>query len=272
MTKAFRHRVNAGRAIVREQIPFFKKQFGLVPSEWKPDDTRVTFADFAISEGILNSLRKLFPEDDLVSEENISPDEELEMTAHYQWILDPIDGTNNYALGLPFCAISLALCLHGQPAYGWIYDHALDQLVEGGPDHPILINGDRWRPELTDWDPRSCVWALHFPLPAGRSEQLAALMETYRVRCLGSAALQLLYVALGKLEGVLDEKVRIWDVAASLAILQAAGLPHYWIGGNPFPFRKFSLSQPALRFFAGRPELCIQIADAMEIQVQKSSD
>ena len=70
-----RHRINAGRVAVRDQVPFFGRQFGDVSSEWKEDDTRVTFADFAISEKIFAELRQNFPQDDYCSEEASPLDE-----------------------------------------------------------------------------------------------------------------------------------------------------------------------------------------------------
>ena len=59
-----RHRINAGRVAVKAQTAFFGRQFGQVASEWKADDTRVTFADFAISENVFAALRRDFAEDD----------------------------------------------------------------------------------------------------------------------------------------------------------------------------------------------------------------
>ena len=103
-----KHRVNAARVAVLDQVEFFTRYFGEVNSEWKPDDTRVTFADFAISERIIAELRSSFPEDDFCSEESNPQDECITLSGKYAWILDPIDGTNNYALGIPMCAISLA--------------------------------------------------------------------------------------------------------------------------------------------------------------------
>lgn len=254
MDTALRHRVNAARVAVSNQIPFFRKFLGDVASEWKADETRVTFADFAISENLLSELRRSFPDDGFYSEESSSPAEVLPVEARYAWLLDPIDGTNNYALGIPACAISLALLKEGIPVYGWVYDASRDELLEGGRSFPIQINGHRHASSLRPFSPQTALVALHFPMPADRIHRLAPLLESTRVRSLGSAALHLAYVALGRLDGVLDEKVKVWDIAAALCLIHSAGLPVFFPDGDPFPLRSFSTASPAIRYAAGHPE------------------
>jgi len=80
---ALRHRINAGRVAIRDQTAFFGRQFGQVASEWKADDTRVTFADFAISEKLAAELRRDFPHDDFCSEEASPLDETLVLEADF---------------------------------------------------------------------------------------------------------------------------------------------------------------------------------------------
>jgi myo-inositol-1(or 4)-monophosphatase len=251
MDTALRHRVNAARVALRNQVHFFTQQRGRVASEWKADETRVTFADFAISEKLSSELRASFSEDQILSEESGLPDEVAPLESRYAWVLDPIDGTNNYALGMAACAISLALLKQGRPVYGLIYDGSTGELLEGGPRQPLLVNGRKPAVTRRPFDPRASVVGLHFPLPAGRGRQLAGLLEAYRIRSLGSAALQLAYVALGRLDGALDERVRIWDIAAAHALLQAAGRDIRYLDGDPFPLRSFSLGGPFIRYYAG---------------------
>lgn len=251
MDKAFRHRVNAARVAIRNQISFFNQQRGRVSSEWKPDETRVTFADFAISEKICEELRRSFPEDQLFSEESGLLDEVVPLESRYSWILDPIDGTNNYALGMSSCAISLALLKQGRPVYGLIYDGSSGELLEGGPGRPILINGKKFVPPGRPFDKRASIVALHFPLPEGRARQLEPLVENYRVRSLGSASLHLAYVALGRIDGAIDERVRIWDVAAACALVEAAGRKVVFLGGDPFPLERFETEGSFIRYAAG---------------------
>jgi len=224
---------------------------GRVSSDWKADDTRVTFADFAISEKLFAELRGSFATDQFISEESHPLDETILLDTKYVWILDPIDGTNNYAIGMPGCAISLALLKDGMPAYGMIYDGGTGELIEGGPMHGVRIDGRKVTPPARTFDTRTGMVALHFPLPKGRTEALKPLLESYRVRSLGSAALHLAYVALGRLDGAIDERVRLWDIAAAACLLEAAGLKIRYLDGSPFPVKSLAMSGPFIRYIAG---------------------
>jgi myo-inositol-1(or 4)-monophosphatase len=249
--KALRHRMNAARVAIKNQVDFFNRLKGQVSSEWKADDTRVTFADFAISEKIFSELRGSFKSDQFLSEESLPLDESIQFDAKYVWILDPIDGTNNYALGMPSCAISLALLKEGMPIYGLIYDGGTGELIEGGPGHGICVNGRKYTPPNREFDTRTGTVALHFPLPKGKGKTFQTLLETYRVRSLGSAALHLAYVALGRLDGAIDEKVRLWDIAAAVCLIEAVGLKIKFLDDCPFPVKRLEMSGPFIRYISG---------------------
>lgn len=246
--------MNAARVAIRNQTAFFQQQLGQVASEWKADETRVTFADFAISEKICSELGRTFADDQILSEESGPMDEVIPVDSRYTWILDPIDGTNNYALGLSSCAISLALLKQGVPVYGLIYDGSRDELIEGGPGHGLRINNRKFVPPLRPEAGKDQIVALHFPLTPNRASQLAPLLESVRIRSLGSSALHLAYVALWRLDGAIDEKVRVWDIAAAVALLEAGGRSIRYLSGSPFPMTTFALQGPYLQYVAGSPE------------------
>lgn len=245
-----RHRINAGRVSVRDQIAFFGRQFGEVASEWKEDDTRVTFADFAISENIFAALRRDFPEDDFCSEEASPQDEVLDMNARFAWVVDPIDGTNNYALSFPVCAISLALLLDGRPIYGFIYDHGTTDLLEGGPEYGLFRNQKKLNRNDTAAEAQTMV-GLHFPIEPPRLNQLAPLLSKYRARCLGSGALTAAYVATGYLTGVFDDRVKVWDIAAAYALCKAVDIQYVFLGEDPFPLHSFHPQMGFCPYYAG---------------------
>ena len=245
-----RHRINAGRVAVRNQIGFFERQFGQVESEWKEDDTRVTFADFAISEKIFAELRRDFPEDNFCSEEASPLDEELQLNARFAWIVDPIDGTNNYALGFTVCAISVALLYEGNPIYGFIYDYSSRALLEGGPDRGLLRNQKKLNRNDLAAEAQTMV-GLHFPISADRIAQLNPMLQKYRVRCLGSGALTAAYVATGYLTGVFDDRVKVWDIAAAHALCAAVGIKFIFLETDPFPMKTFHPQMDFSPYYAG---------------------
>ena len=255
-----RHRINAARVVMRDQVAFFKRQFGQVASEWKPDDTRVTFADFAISEKISVELRRDFAEDDYCSEEASPLDEVQELTAPFAWVVDPIDGTNNFALGFAACAISLALLHEGSPVYGFIYDYSSDSLIEGGPGRGLFRDQKKLNRNVTAAEAQTMV-GLHFPIQADRLKQITPMLTKYRVRCLGSGALTAAYVSTGYLSGVLDDRVKVWDIAAAHALCAAVDIPFHFIGENPFPLRSFHPKIDFSPYFAGTERFVAEIKE-----------
>ncbi|MGF1483384.1 MAG: inositol monophosphatase family protein [Opitutales bacterium] len=259
---ALRHRVNAGRHAVLEQVPFFQQQFANVPSEWKADDTRVTFADFAISEKIFDELRRSFPEDDFCSEESNPQDELRPLHAPFTWVLDPIDGTNNYFLGIPYCAISLALLHEGVPIHGIVYDYSRDTLLQGGPTSSLL-DGKRKRRSLDQPLGRDTIIGLHFKMEPALFRRLEPLMTTYRARCLGSAALMLAYAAAGLIDGVIDHRVKVWDIAAGHALMAAGGGEFHFMSEPCFPLKDFHVEQPRTPYYAGSPAFCAYVRELL---------
>ncbi len=253
--KQLKHRINAGQVAVANQVDFFHRQFGEVQSDWKEDDTRVTFADFAISEKIFAELRKSFPKDDFCSEESNPLDEVQELQARYAWVLDPIDGTNNYALGIPICAISLALLKNGLPVYGLLYDMSRKILIKGGPGLGLYDGRASARVKSSPVDSQSLV-GLHFPLKPEDYERLRPLLTERRIRSLGSGALNLAYAAVGRLDGAIDYKVKVWDLAAGYALLLAGGGEFHYLGKPVFPLKKFHPRLPPAPFYAGSSCFC----------------
>ena len=254
-----RHRINAGRVAVQAQTAFFGRQFGQVASEWKEDDTRVTFADFAISENLFAALRRDFAGDDYCSEEASPFDELLALDAPFAWLVDPIDGTNNYALGFPVCAISLALLHRGVPVYGFVYDYSTDSLLEGGPGFGVLRNQKKVLRDRMAADAQTML-GLHFPMDGELLDRLKPLLERYRVRCLGSGALTASYVATGYLSGVVDFRVKVWDIAAAYALCLGAEVAFEFLCESPFPLKTFHPQMDFCPYYAGSETVCAELA------------
>ena len=254
--KETRHRINAGRVAVESQIGFFRDQLGRVSREYKADETPVTFADYAISEKVIASLASDFPEDVFCSEESNPSDEVIVFDQPYIWIIDPIDGTKNFADGFPVCAISLALLKDGEPIYGFIYDMTRDVLIEGGPGYGVTEKRKKLRTEFQPELSRQTTIGLHFPMRSEILDKIKPLLSTYRVRSLGSAALAGAYVGNGFFDGVLDFKVSVWDIAAAYALIMGAQAEFHFIGQSIFPMTSFHVNDGKTPFYAGSPAFC----------------
>ena len=260
-----KHRINAGRIAVRKQIAFFSRQFGQVASDWKKDDTRVTFADFAIAERVFASLRRDFSKDIFCSEEANPLDEILELNAEFAWMIDPIDGTNNFALGFPICSISLALLYNGEPIYGFIYDHGTGRLYEGGCGYGVRTNSQKIERDQMVANAQVML-GLHFPMTNAQLVDLIPIMEKYRCRCIGSGALTATYVATGYLSGSIDYRVKVWDIAAAYALCKAVKVKFQFLKKPPFPLKKFHPNMDYCPYYAGTNALCKELAISLQIQ------
>jgi myo-inositol-1(or 4)-monophosphatase len=255
MDQHLKHRINAGRVAVMNQVEFMHAQFARVESEWKYDNTRVTFADVAISEKIFAELRESFPDDDYCSEESNPNGEVMVLKSSFTWLLDPVDGTNNYAIGMPFCTISLALLRDGVPIYGFLYDMARRRLMEGGPNMPLLDSGERRQVVQTPMQAQSIV-CIHFPLKEKYLKMVEPLLLEHRTRSLGSSAMALGYVAAGFCDGIADFRIKVWDIAAGHALMAAAGGEFHFLEREVFPMTEFHVDLPPNPYYAGSKAFC----------------
>jgi myo-inositol-1(or 4)-monophosphatase len=274
LSPAVRKRVLLGTQALLSQVGFLKDNLGIAPSHRKHDNTRVTDADVAISRALLGQLQSQFPQDHCLSEETHA-DYCLDLNSEFAWILDPIDGTDNYAIGLPACAISLGLLHEGVPIYGWVYDLARDRLVQGGQgvgvwDADTLVPP---RSSLAQHHSSSADWtvAIHGPLPTEAMPHLSPILHSSHLRSLGSAALHLAYMALGKWDGYIDFKLKVWDIAAGYCLIRANQMPFHFITESVFPLRRFQVNHSPLGLYTGTPEFCATLKN-MRLPLKLSSN
>ena len=143
------------------------------------------------------------------------------------WIVDPLDGTHNYMKGVPLCCVSIAIFRGETPVLGVIYDFNRDETFRGIVAEGLFLNGQRQRPQ---WAPVPEQASLQTGFPTGRDytpEALREFIERVRrfkkIRLIGSAALAVAWVAAGRYDVYFEEGIRLWDIAAGLALVQAAG-------------------------------------------------
>lgn len=249
MDDSIMRRMAAGLLAVREQTDFLHQQFGRAETQWKQDGTRVTAADLEISRAIFENLSRRFPEDQLFSEESDGGEKPVSIRPGFAWILDPIDGTNNFALGIPVCAISLALLQDGIPVCGFVYDHGLRTLFHGGPGIGVFADGVRIQRTPGELN-RTKIVAMHSPVDRDYLPLVNAVLADYKLRAFGSGALHLAYVAIGRIDAALDFTVRVWDIAAAWAFCQELGVAMHFFDGPVFPLHQFDVKMEPIRYLA----------------------
>ena len=264
MNREIEQRIEAARRAVNAQTGLLHREFRRARSSWKYDGTRVTTADLAISEAILRELAAQFPEDQGFSEESGEPTRPVAVTSRFCWVLDPIDGTNNYVIGIPYCAISLALLEQGVPVYGVVYDLARRTLLDGGPGLGAFDGGEAAHVRGDPPQAGSLI-GFHSPYDKALVAQASPIIEQFKIRGLGSSTLHLAYVGIGLLDGVVDHNVRVWDIAAAHAIALGGGAEVHYLRNNPFPLRQFDLRAPRIHYLAGNPELCARMKELMAV-------
>jgi Archaeal fructose-1,6-bisphosphatase and related enzymes of inositol monophosphatase family len=257
-------RIEAAKRAVLAQTDLLHREFGRAKSMWKADGTRVTPVDIAISDGIVKELGAQFPDDDYFSEELTHADAPIPLRGRFTWVLDPIDGTNNFAMGIAHCAISLGLLENGRPAYGVVYDLARRSLIHGGPGLG-LWDGER-PAEVQRGEPDGqMLLGFHSPHDKSFAAHAAVLVENFKIRGLGSSTLHLAYVAVGILGGTVDHNVKIWDIAAAVPLCLAGGGQVEFLSTEQFPMREFDLKMRRIFYVAGNAAVCARVRELLKV-------
>jgi myo-inositol-1(or 4)-monophosphatase len=183
-------------------------------------------------------LADRFPDHDILAEE-LSNGPTQAASSRYRWVFDPLDGTTNYAHGLPVFCASLALEIDGQAMAGAIYDPTRRELFTGERAVGAFLNGTRLQVSETDALLDSLLvtgfpYDVHQKLRPLIARFSAFLGQARAVRRLGSAALDLCYVAAGRFDGFWEQSLRPWDVAAGALIVEEAGGRITGMDGTPF--------------------------------------
>jgi myo-inositol-1(or 4)-monophosphatase len=205
----------------------------------------VTEIDLRVEREFRAVISDRFP-DHVVLGEEFSAASEREGVPEFCWVFDPVDGTTNYAHGLPIFCSSLALEIRGEPAVAAIYDPTRRELFTAERGQGAWLNGAPLRVSTADTliDSLLCTG---FPYTVQR--EASALVELFgeflkvsrAVRRLGSAAIDLCYVAAGRLDGFWEQSLHPWDVAAGALIIQEAGGRVTDLAGGPYSSRAGNL-------------------------------
>jgi myo-inositol-1(or 4)-monophosphatase len=221
--------LRAGEEAARAGARVLKEFAGKVAFREKAPRDLVTDADIQAQRVIFHQLKQSFPEHLLLGEESSQHDGQVTVatlteTTQPVWIVDPIDGTTNFAHGLAGYCVSIGLYIQGQIEVGIIYDPLSDECFTAMRGHGAQLNGSSIQVSGCTDISRALV-AAGFSADSRKNEiELARFgamfAQCQSIRRLGSAALNLCYVACGRLDGYWATSVQAWDVAAGLLILQ----------------------------------------------------
>lgn len=172
---------------------------------------------------IIGMIRERYPDHAVLAEESGKDTRESE----YRWIIDPIDGTTNFAQGLPIFAVSIGLEKNGVIVAGVVYDPTRDEMFTAEKGKGAFLNGKAIRVSSTARLIDS-VLATGFPydIRSNRANVVHFtnfLFESRAVRRLGAAAIDLCYVACGRLDGFWELSLNPWDMAAGVLLVEEAG-------------------------------------------------
>ena len=209
----------------------------------------VTDADRASEALIANAIREAFPDHRLIGEEGArgadgsdEPGDAAEEVP-FGWLVDPLDGTTNFSHRYPHFAVSIGLEREGRLVLGVIYDPMRDELFVAERGRGATLNGVPLRVTTEDALIRTLL-ATGFPYDLDRRAESNALWDAFNgrvqgVRRDGSAALNLAYVAVGRLDGFWERPLQPWDMAAgSLLVEEAGGRVTGYAGGRFSPYER----------------------------------
>ena len=194
----------------------------------------VTESDLASERLIIDRIKTYYPRHAILAEESgASAPADRERQSEWRWIIDPLDGTTNYAHGYPCFCVSIGLELNGRMQIGVIFDPLRDELFAAESGDGVTLNGHRVKVSPTG-NLNGALLCTGFPYDVRERGEFARhfanfIMNAQAVRRDGSAALDLAYVACGRFDGFWEEGLHPWDVAAGVLMIEEAGgrVTHY---------------------------------------------
>jgi myo-inositol-1(or 4)-monophosphatase len=243
-----------GEAAVREAGLYLRTNLGRrVEASYKGDVDLVTPLDLGAQEILVGRLSAAFPGHGFLAEEGLSRPGASEC----RWIIDPLDGTTNYAHTFPVFSVSAALECAGRIILGFVYDPMREEMFRAAAGRGALLNGVAIQVSgVADLGKSLLATGFPYDLRTSPVNNLGNwgrfLVRAQAIRRCGSAALDLSYVACGRFDGFWELKLKAWDVAAgALIVTEAGGTVTDFEGGE------FALQAPGILATNGRihPEM-----------------
>ncbi|HEY9628776.1 MAG TPA: inositol monophosphatase family protein [Coleofasciculaceae cyanobacterium] len=224
----------------------------------KGRDDYVTDVDRALDAQLTDGFSQLFPQDGVITEENSASWQILGQDDRRLWLIDPIDGTDDFIQGKPHYSVMVGLLAAHQPIAGWVYAPEFDRLYCGGKGWSA--EGDVFQrsgeEELTPLIPTlppplsktSCPILMGYKDQRRYGQAMTQLIPGVQFDCIGSFGLKVMRVICGQagLYVYLNGRVKLWDTVGPLALAQAAGLVCCDLEGNPLQFTPDALHLSSL--------------------------
>jgi myo-inositol-1(or 4)-monophosphatase len=213
--------------VIRNAGAFILREFRQVKREdidYKGVHDLVSYVDKAAEEILVEGLKDLWPGAAILAEEGTVTNEKKD----WEWIIDPLDGTTNYLHHLPIFAVSVALAHHSVPKIGWVYELNRDELFFAAEGKGAFCNGNPIEVTKTPQLDQGLI-ATGFPYyDFDKMPQYLAILHdlmknSHGLRRMGSAAVDLAYVACGRVDAFFEYNLNAWDVAAGALLVQEAG-------------------------------------------------
>ena len=184
----------------------------------------VTEADHAAEKAIINIIQNTYPDHFILSEET----GEIKTNSEYKWIIDPIDGTVNFSNGIPICCVSIAVEKAGEIILGTVYNPLMNEMFVAEKGKGATLNGKPLTVSTKDSLSSSClVTGFPYTYLDSANGPLEVFEKLIRrgipVRRLGSAAIDLCWVAAGRFDGFYEHSLQAWDSAAGFLMVEEAG-------------------------------------------------
>jgi myo-inositol-1(or 4)-monophosphatase len=214
--------LDAVKAGAEQMQHFFNGNFNISSKDGLND--LVTEADHASEKAIIDVVQKKYPDHFILCEET----GEIKTDSEYKWIIDPIDGTINFAKGIPICCVSIGVEKAGAIILGAVYNPFMNELFVAEKGMGATLNDKAIKVSKKDNVATSCL-VTGFPYtyldssngPLQIFEKL--IRKAVPVRRLGSAAIDLCWVAAGRFDGFYEHKLQAWDSAAGFLMVEEAG-------------------------------------------------
>ena len=221
------NQINLVNQLIDEIAERQKKDFGNIKTDLKPDGSLITECDRWSDQKIVEGLSIITNNEGVLSEEGSKT---VPNSSAY-WVVDPLDGTTNFATGIPYWAISIARFVNGTPETAFLDIPALNQRFLAIKGQGVWLNGKKIDRKIRKSSNVGCVSL------CSRSIRVLQRKPTQpfpgKIRLLGVASLNMTSVAIGQTVAALEATPKIWDLAAAWLVLNELSCPICWLDNDP---------------------------------------